>query len=261
VGDAAACNFFGPSSFDRAVNPKAATMISEGPTLPDSPGRVMTIEEPLRLAALEHAMQAVAVARLAGGIAHDVKNPLNAMALQIALLGDKIASGGDELPGACAGNLASMRNQIVRIDELVRRFADLADPAAGPTVDLGQLACDVAALFAHEARRRRATITCEATPGIVIARADSARTTRVVLGLACQSLSGAGEGAHVTLRTATEGDEAVLAIDHSGPVEPSLAWIFAVAQESVRDMGGTCTRTDGGAGERVELRFDKESAS
>ncbi|HET7753948.1 MAG TPA: histidine kinase dimerization/phospho-acceptor domain-containing protein [Anaeromyxobacteraceae bacterium] len=236
-------------------------MISEGSTLPDSPDRAHTTEEPLRLAALEHAMQAIALSRLAGGMAHDVKNPLNAMALQIALLGDKIGSGGDDLPTACAGNLASMRNQIVRIDELVRRFADLADPAVASTVDLGQLVSDVTSLFGHEARRRRATITCEATPGIVLARADAGRTARVVLGLVCRSLSGVGEGGSVTLRAATDGGESIVVVDHSHPAESSLAWIAAVAQESVRDMGGKWSRDAHGAGERMELRFDKEIAS
>ena len=236
-------------------------MISEGSTLPDTPGRAVTIEEPLRLAALEHAMQALALARLAGGMAHDVKNPLNAMALQIALLGDKIASGGDDLATACAGNLSSMRNQIVRIDELVRRFADLADPAASATVDVGQLVCDVAALFGHEARRRRGGVTCEATPGIVLARADAGRTARVVLGLACRALSGIEEGGVVSLRAAIDGGDAVIAIEHSAAAEPSLAWILAVATESARDMGGTCSRAEHGNGELVELRFERESAS
>ena len=236
-------------------------MISEGSTLSESPERADSIQEPLRLQALEHVMQAIALARLAGGMAHDVKNPLNAMALQIALLGDKIASGGDDLSAACAGNLASMRNQIVRIDELVRRFADLADPAQSATVDLGQLACDVVALFGHDARRRRVTISCEATPGIVLARADARRTARVVLGLACRSLSGAGEGGRVSLRAVVDGADAVLAVEQSGAGDAGLAWILAVAEESVRDMGGTCSRSEHGEAERVELRFGKESAS
>jgi signal transduction histidine kinase len=236
-------------------------MITEGSTLPDPPGRVDISAEPLRLSALEHAMQAIALTRLAGGMSHDVKNPLNAMALQIALLGDKIASGGEDLAAACAGNIASMRNQIVRIDELVRRFADLADPAAGTTADLGQLVCDVAALFGHEARRRRATIACEATPGIVIARADPRRMARILLGLACRSLSGAAEGGHVALRAATENGETLVTIDLSASGDPSLAWMLAVAEESVREMGGTCSRAERGGGERLELRFEKESES
>lgn len=236
-------------------------MITEGSTLPDPPGRAITIEEPLRLAALEFAMQAVALTRLAGGMAHDVKNPLNALALQIALLGDKIASGGDDLPAACAGNLASMRNQIVRIDELVRRFADLADPAAGSSVDLGQLVADVASLFGHEARRRRASMSCEATPGIVLARADCGRAARILMGLACRSLSGMREGGHVALRAVAEGSEAVVTFEQTDPADPGLAWIVAVAQESLREMNATCSRADHGGGERLELRFEKESAS
>jgi hypothetical protein len=84
---------------------------------------------------------------------------------------------------------------------------------------------------------------------------------RILLGLACRSLSGAAEGGHVALRAATENGETVVTIDLSDRGDPSLAWMLAVAEESVRDMGGSCSRTERGSGERLELRFEKENES
>ena len=101
--------------------------------------------------------------RPAAGVAHDIKNPLNAMALQLALLADKLSPG--DAGAASATHLAALRDQIVRVNEVVRRFLDVTDPSAplGYT-DVGALAADTASLFAHDARRRRIELHVDAAP-------------------------------------------------------------------------------------------------
>src|SRR5919197_1208766 len=129
---------------------------------------------------LEHAMLAIALSRLAGSVAHEVKNPLNAMALQLALLGDKIATASDSLASTCAANLASLKNQIGRVNEVVRRFVEVSDPAPSASFDAGSLLGDAASLFSHEARRRRVALTCEAVPDSLRATGDPARVARLL---------------------------------------------------------------------------------
>ena len=64
---------------------------------------------------LEHAMRSQGMGRVAGGIAHDIKNPLNAMSLQIALLGDKLSSSADA-SGTAASHLRALLDQIGRVN-------------------------------------------------------------------------------------------------------------------------------------------------
>ena len=122
------------------------------------------------------------------------------MALQLALLADKLSSAGDA-GAASATHLAALRDQIVRVNEVVRRFLDVTDPSAplGYT-DVGALAADTASLFAHDARRRRIELHVDAAPGGAT-RCDPGRVSRLVLLLAAARRD-AGGRAHVRQRGA-----------------------------------------------------------
>jgi signal transduction histidine kinase len=191
------------------------------------------------LPAREYALQAVVLARLAGSVAHEVKNPLNAMVLQLALLGDKIAAASEPLASACAGNLGSLKNQIGRINEVVRRYLDVADPQQATGFDAASLLADAAGLFGHEARRRRLTFACEAVPGAVRANGDPGRAARLLLGLFWRAVTSTPEEGRLLARAAAAGDEVVLSIEHAaGPAEAGLAWMDGVVADGAAAMGG-----------------------
>jgi nitrogen-specific signal transduction histidine kinase len=210
---------------------------------------------------LEHAMHSLAVARLAGGVAHEVKNPLNAMALQIALLTDKVGAAGEPLASACANNLASLRNQIGRVNDVVRRLVDVSDPAPATAFDAGALAADIASLFGHEARRRRVVLACDAPAGTVHARGDAGRVARVLLGLVWRALARPPEGSRLALRAAHTADLAIVELEHAAVTDAALDWIPEVAAEALRDLGGWFEWRRAGDAERLELRLRRESAA
>lgn len=208
---------------------------------------------------LELAVQAITLARLAGSVAHDVKNPLNAMALQLALLTDKVGSASEPLAAACAGNLASLKNQIGRVNEVVRRYLEVADPTPSTGYDAGALLADAAALFAHEARRRRVALTCDAAPGPVRAAGDAARAVRLFLGLLWRGLTGTPEGGKLAVRAAVAGGDVVLSIEHArGAPEPALAWIAEVVAAGVRDLGGRFEESSGDGVARAAIVLPRE---
>src|SRR6266545_4252045 len=96
----------------------------------------------------EHALRSQVMGRVVAGVAHDIKNPLNAMSLQLALLADKLegTAGARE----AEGHLAALRDQIGRVNEVLRRLVDVTDPAAPlGYLDLGVLLDDVTSLFAY----------------------------------------------------------------------------------------------------------------
>ncbi len=189
--------------------------------------------------AREYALQAVVLARLAGSVAHEVKNPLNAMVLQLALLGDKIAAASNALATACSGNLGSLKNQVGRVNEVIRRYLDVADPPQAAGFDAGSLVSDAAGLFCHEARRRRLAYACEATPGVSRAAGDPGRAARLLLGLFWRAVTGTPEGGRLLARTVVSGDEVILSLEHArGDDEPGLAWMDAVLAEAAVAMGG-----------------------
>lgn len=207
---------------------------------------------------LEHAMRSQGLTRLAAGLAHDIKNPLNAMALQVALLTDKLSSAGDAGAGS-AGHLGALRDQIGRVNEVVRRFLDVTDPAApfGFT-DVGALLGDTASLFGHDARRRRVEAVVEAPRGRVRTRGEPGRVGRLILGLFSRAVAETPEGGRLSARAEVRGEEAWVLIEHgAGDSDPESGYYSDVAAAGAAALGGSVTVEREGSLERVILRLPR----
>jgi signal transduction histidine kinase len=189
---------------------------------------------------LEDACRAAALSRLAAGVAHDIKNPLNAMALQLALLAEKLGAqpGAGESSGS---HLASMRDQIARVDEVVRRYLDVVDPAAplGYT-DLGRLLRDVAALFGHEARRRRVDLVLAGPRAGPRTSCDPPRVGRLVLIVLAGAMAGTPDGGRIEATIGAEAGEAVLRVTHAaGDGAPDPGYDSGIGAAAARALGGS----------------------
>lgn len=194
----------------------------------------------------EHALRSQVLGRVVAGVAHDIKNPLNAMSLQIALLGDKLEGAGDASQAA-AIHLAAVRDQIGRVNEVLRRLVDVTDPGTplGYT-DLGALLADVGTLFAYEARRRGVEMSLEAHRGAVRTRCDPARVARLVLGLFGRALALTPDGARFAARAEARGMEAVLVVEHAADdSEDDLGYDTEVLAAGAAALGGRFERAWG----------------
>lgn len=217
--------------------------------VPAGAGALLVTRSPRSAEWLEHALRSEGLTRVAAGLAHDIKNPLNAMALQLALLTDKLSAPGDAT-AASAGHLAALRDQIGRVNEVVRRFLDVTDPSAplGYT-DVGALVADAASLFGHDARRRRVELVVEAPRSTVGTRCDPARVGRLVLGVVARALEETPEGGRLSVRTVSEGEHAVVRIAHgAGDPDPENRYDSEVMASAVESLGGVLSgarRADG----------------
>jgi signal transduction histidine kinase len=207
---------------------------------------------------LEHAMRSHGLGRLAGGVVHDIKNPLNAMALQVAILGEKLSASHDA-GSAVAGHLGALRDQIGRVNEILRRFLDVADPGAplGYT-DVGGLLADAASLFTHEARRRRIALSVEAQPGVVRTSCEPGRVGRLVLGLFARALAETPEEGRLVARAEARDGRAVLTIEHgAGDRDPALGYYTEVAAAAAKALGGAFVQERRDAAEQLSLTLPR----
>lgn len=262
-----------------AANPELRALLSvEGPTtarvrgpegrdveverIPSAAGALLVLRSERAAEWLEEAMRSHGLARLVGGVAHDIKNPLNAMALQTALLGEKLATS-PEASTAAAPHLLAVRDQISRVNEVLRRFLDVAEPGAplGYT-DLGAMLDDMATLFGHEGRRRRITLAVDAQPGNARTSADPARVGRLVLGLFARALSETPDGGRLAARAELRGSGAVVAFEHTvGVPDPDLECYTLVADAAAKALGGrfALDRREGGVRFSLALpRIERE---
>ncbi|MHB8419326.1 MAG: hypothetical protein ACYDCL_14710 [Myxococcales bacterium] len=101
------------------------------------------------------------VGRLARSLVHESKNVLNVMSLHVQALGDRARRGQPSAGTEVTRSLDSLRDQIVKVDGLVTRFARIATQPGGSKS--GDLAEGVAvAIGLCEAEARQAHVTLEA---------------------------------------------------------------------------------------------------
>ncbi len=211
---------------------------------------------------LEHAMRSYGMGRVAGAIAHDIKNPLNALSLQVALLGEKLSSSADA-SGTAASHLQVMLDQIGRVNAIVRRFLDVADPSAplGYT-DLGALVADLASLLTHDARRRGIELVAEAPTSPVRTPCDPGRVGRVALGLFSRALAETPDGGRLAVRAEVRGELAVVEIEHAaGDPDPSLGYYTEVAAAAAKALGGEFAQHRRDGVERLSLALPRNDRS
>ena len=162
---------------------------------------------------LNYSRKLAALGRLMAGVAHEVKNPLNAMTIHLELLKQKLArqpvtAGGSD-PGsripdpgfASAPDVTKhvdiISKEIRRLDEVLNGFLKFARPdeLKLQPVHLATLMSDIQTSVAPEAERRRITMRIECPDTLPEINADPGMLSQALLNLAlnaCQAMPDGG---------------------------------------------------------------------
>ncbi|HEX9731747.1 MAG TPA: HAMP domain-containing sensor histidine kinase [Thermoanaerobaculia bacterium] len=153
-----------------------------------------------------------AAGALAAGLAHEVRNPLNAIAMAAQRLERREV--GDAHPTGLPGRI---RAEVARLEETLQGFLDLARPAAGPRerFDLAELARDVGALAELEANERGVRLRFDTRPSAVVA--DRAAVRRALLNLLRNALQASPRDGDVEVAVGSDGTRARFAVRDRGP--------------------------------------------
>jgi signal transduction histidine kinase len=179
---------------------------------------------------LNYSRKLAALGRLMAGVAHEVKNPLNAMTIHLELLKQKIArqpvtagssNSGFRTPDpgfASAPDVTKhvdiIGKEIRRLDEVLNGFLKFARPdelKLQPVV-LGTLISDIQTSVTPEAERRHITMKVECPETIPEINADPGMLSQALLNLAlngCQAMPDGGTlklSCHATSRRRVEID-------------------------------------------------------
>ena len=99
---------------------------------------------------LDVATRLAAISRLTGGVAHEIKNPLNAIGLRLELLRARLGEPDHEL----SGEIDVLSREVHRLDRVVKTFLDFTRPVDVhlQDIDLGVLAREVTEFVTPQAR-------------------------------------------------------------------------------------------------------------
>jgi PAS domain S-box-containing protein len=169
-------------------------------------------------AQLRRSDKLAALGTLSAGVAHEVKNPLHALGLNLHLLQAELAAGAPD-GSAVHGYLDVLRSELQRLQRIVENFLRFAKPSVPEIkpVDLVALVERVLGLVGFEAANDGVRIETHLDPDLPSIPGDEGQLSQVVLNVMMNALQAMPEGGAITVTTRRDGDWAEVAVTDTGP--------------------------------------------
>jgi signal transduction histidine kinase len=166
-----------------------------------------------------------AIPTLMDSLLHDVRNPLNALSINLEVLSEKLKGETGEVPASQAKNIKAMRDQIQRVDGILRQFSEfivLRGGSAGEVV-LSDVAKRSLEVLAHESRRRRIKLQTTIEPDLRVRLQDTSELSFFLVQALLRAFARTEAGLEVAVTVRAEGSQAVLEVTDSAGSAPESA--------------------------------------
>lgn len=228
--------------------------------------------------ARQSADRASYVGLLASGLAHEIRNPLNAMNINLQLLEEELRARPELNDPEWGELLDSTKTEIKRLERLVDNFLSYARPSQPhfETRDLNGLVREVARFLEADFRKKEVALHTALERLLPTVEIDETQFKQALMNLLVNARQVLSAGGNVTVRTrAGAGGEVVLEVEDDGPGIPPEARerIFEVfysdrgggtglglpiARQIVERHGGTIdVDTDVGRGATFRIRLPR----
>lgn len=174
----------------------------------------------------QSAARASYVGLLASGLAHEIRNPLNAMNINVQMLEEEL-QGRPELADSDWNELmASAKREIERLENLVSNFLDYARPSQPhyESRDLNEVIAEVARFLEADFRQGGVELRTELQSLLPSVEIDETQFRQALINLLVNARQVLKKGGEVIARSrAGSGGEVVVEIEDDGPgIKPDI---------------------------------------
>ncbi len=170
---------------------------------------------------LQTADRLSAISKLTGGVAHEVKNPLNAMLMHVELAKMKLSHGDYDLNP----QMDVISSEIMRLDRVVKTFLDFTRPVALNLSDvpLQGLVTEIADLARPQAEGAGIELTVRQASEAVAVTVDTDLLKQALLNIVVNAIEAMPDGGTLLIESTVRGDYGEMRITDNGPgISPEL---------------------------------------
>lgn len=184
-----------------------------GPIAEDQAARGFSPEAEARLRA-----QYTEIAQLAGGLAHEIRNPLSTIRMNLELLSEEVEESDDPATRRITKKLERIRRECSHLEEILTAFLQFA--RAGELsleeVDLGELVSEFIEVYRPEAARHRIDVSPHLAPSLPRIRVDRSLMRQVLMNLALNAQQAMPNGGLLELQTRAADGSVLLDVIDTG---------------------------------------------
>jgi len=167
---------------------------------------------------LQTADRLSAISRLTGGVAHEVKNPLNAMLMHVELAKMKLNHGDYDLQP----QMEVISSEILRLDRVVKTFLDFTRPVALNLTEapLASFVDEIADLARPQAEAGGIELIIQKSEETVAVTVDADLVKQALLNIVVNAIEAMPAGGSLKIESGVRGDNAEIRITDTGPGIP-----------------------------------------
>ncbi len=195
---------------------------------------------------IELSRRLAAIGRLTSGVAHEVKNPINAIVVHLELLREKMR----EIDPDTRRHMDIIGREIHRLDRVVQVLVDFNRPVELRLVDfdLRRLVEDVVLLAAPEAARQGVRLETRLASAPLPVRADSDLIKQALLNVILNGVQAMNEGGVLNVAAGRQDAAATIEVrDEGGGIPPEV-------RDKVFNLYFTTKKTGSGIGLAMSYR-------
>lgn len=168
---------------------------------------------------LQTAERLAALSRVSGGVAHEVKNPLNAILLHVEVARAKLGRGDTEV----GPQMEIVSREILRLDRVVKTFLDFTRPVElhFSNIPLPELVSEIVDLARPQAESSRIRVSVHQNGEGGEVRVDRDLLKQAFLNVVVNAIEAMPQGGELRFESKATGDIAEIRISDTGPGIPA----------------------------------------